>query len=217
MKPLPPSVRESVEKATATFHAALMEGGAPRAVEYLAGRGIDPSTAERFRLGYVATPEPGFERFVGRVAIPNFCAAGHVVGIKFRAIPPDDLNTDRKYDQLDVPTRLFNLRALTEAGDVIWVTEGEIDAITLSMLGAPAVAVPGANNWKRHHARILEGFDRVVLIRDDDDAGLDLAKKIGATDLPLLTVRPPRGFKDVNAAYVGARDELEKLIERTRS
>lgn len=214
MKPLQPSVRESLEAATTAFHAALMEGGATEAVEYLKGRGIDRSTAETFRLGYVATADvPGFERFVGRIAIPNICAAGRVVGFKFRSLDPE---SDFKYDSPDLPTRLFNLRALNEAEECIWVTEGEIDAITLSMLGAPAIAVPGAHNWKRHHARILEGFDRVVLVRDADDAGLDLAKKIGATDLPLLVVRPPRGFKDVNAAYVGARDELEELIERTR-
>lgn len=218
MKPLLPSVRDSLELAAATFERELAEAGARPAVEYLVGRGIDRSTAESFRLGYVATADvPGFERFVGRLAIPNICAAGHVVGFKFRALPPEDADTDRKYDGLDMPVRLFNLRALNDAEDVIWVTEGEIDAISLSMLGAPTVAVPGANNWKKHHARILEGFDRVVLVRDDDDAGLDLAKKIGATDLPLLTVRPPRGYKDVNAALAaGARDQLEELIERTR-
>ena len=215
MKPLPPSVRDSLEAATATFEAALREAGGRPAVEYLVGRGIDRSTAETFRLGYVATADvPGFERFVGRLAIPNICAAGHVVSFKFRAL--DDL-TEPKYDAPDMPTRLFNLRALNEADDCLWLTEGEIDAITLSQLGAPAVAVPGVHNWKKHYARILEGFERVVLVRDDDDAGLDLAKKLGATDLPLLTVRPPRGFKDVNAALAaGHRDELLELIERTR-
>lgn len=211
MKPLQPSVRESLELAARTFHEALAGGPGER---YLEERVIDPLTAETFRLGYVATADiPGFERFVGRLAIPNICAAGHVVGFKFRALD----GSEPKYDGLELPSRLFNLQALNEAEDCIWVTEGEIDAISLNQLGAPAVAVPGAHNWKAHHARILEGFDRVVLVRDDDDAGADLAKKMGATDLPLLTVRPPRPHKDVNAALAaGDVESLRELIERTR-
>ncbi len=54
--------------------------------------------------------------------------------------------------------RLFNLRAIAEAEDLICITEGEIDAISLESVGLPAVGVPGANSWKRHHARLFNGF-----------------------------------------------------------
>ena len=220
MRPLQASVLESLEKATSLFHDALRQGGGGPAVEYLARRGIDPASPEggavvdKFRLGYVATDDvPGFERFAGRLAIPNICASGHVVHMKFRALDPDD---DRKYDAVSLPQRLFNLRALNEAGPVLWLTEGELDAITLELLGVPAVAIPGSNNWQPHHARVLEGFERLVLIQDDDDAGENLADRLRSTELPLLVAKPPAPHKDINAAFAaGDVERLRELIERT--
>lgn len=219
MKPLPKSQRESLEAATATFHEALKsEAGAP-ARAYLAARGIDLDSpeggalAEKFRLGVVATDDvPGFERFVGRLVIPNICASGHVVHMKFRALGDEE----PKYDSLALPSRLFNLQALNDAESVLWLTEGEVDAISLALLGAPAVAIPGASSWKKHHARVLDGFERLVLIQDDDEAGSDLADRLRHTDLPVHVVRPPRGYKDTNAALAAGRiDDLQELLERT--
>lgn len=212
MKPLPSSVRESLESATAAFQATLAGGPGER---YLRERGIDHATVEKFRLGYVADAKfPGFERFIGRLAIPNICASGHVVYIKFRELPPAD--SDRKYDGPSLAQRLFNTRALNEADDCIWLTEGEIDAISLGQLGVPAMAVPGNTGWKSHYVRLLEGFERVVLIQDDDEPGAHLAKQMSATHLPLQVVKAPHGFKDVNAALAaGHEDDIRALIEGT--
>ena len=211
MKPLLPSVRESLEQAAERFASALP--GSP-AESYLRGRGLDPAWARvAFRLGYVAdNTVPGFERFAGRLAIPNLCAAGHPVGFKFRDLNPD---SDFKYD---MPTgqqqRIFNLRALVTDDDTIAVTEGEMDTIALGSLGVASVAVPGVHNWnKRRHWRLFEGFRRVVLIRDNDEAGGELAKKMLDTDLPVVVVAPPGAHKDVNDALVaGLGDELVRLV-----
>jgi DNA primase len=170
---------------------------------------------EDFRIGYVAdNTTPGFERFAGRVAIPNLCAAGHVVGIKFREIPPAD--SGKKYDApAGQQNRLFNLRALNTPSDYIALTEGEIDAISLVQLGVPAVAVPGAQAWnKARHWRLFEGYRRIVLFRDNDDAGSELVKKVLESDLPVLVVNPPHGVKDANEALVaGFGDELVNLVK----
>lgn len=219
MKPLPSSQRASLEAATVAFREALRTPAGAQGVEYLRGRGIDldspegGAVAEKFRLGFVATDDvPGFERFVGRLAIPNICASGHVVHMKFRALGDEE----PKYDSLSLPSRLFNLQALNEADSVLYVTEGEVDAISLGLLGAPAVAIPGASSWKRHHVRVLDGFERIVLVQDDDEAGADLADRLRHTDLPVHVVRPPKGHKDVNSALAAGRaDDLLELLERT--
>jgi len=209
MRPLSSSLRESLDLAVETFHKSL--AGGPGAA-YLAARGITPECSARFKLGYVDTDGvPGFERFVGRLAIPNPCATeGRIVSLKFRAIG----DQEPKYDApVGWPTRLFNLDALNSADDTIVITEGELDAITLSMYGISAIGVPGAHNWKKHHASILEGFRKVVLLRDADDAGGEMARKILATDLPVIVVQPPHGTKDANEAHVaGLGDELVRVI-----
>lgn len=183
-------------------------------MEYLAGRGVNEATASDFRLGYVATDDvPGFERFEGKLAIPNICAAGTVVGVKFRDISGDD---SHKYDQpAGQQLRMFNLRALAVESEFIAITEGEIDCITLNQLGVPAVSVSsGANSWnERRHWRLFEGYSRVVLFRDNDEAGGELAKKVLGTDLPVQVVAPPGRFKDINEAHVaGHGDQLVRLV-----
>lgn len=215
MKPLPPSVRTSLDVATTTFQMHLADGG-PAASYLSEQRGIDPVWAvERFRLGYVADDTvPGFERFTGRLAIPNICASGHVVGITFRELPP--VETERKYDgPAGVQKRLFHTRALLEGADYVAITEGELDCITLDLLGVPAVSVPsGADSWdEKRHWRLFEGFSRVIVFRDSDPAGDALPRKVLRSDLPAYVVSPPGGHKDVNAAHVaGLGAELVKLV-----
>lgn len=205
MKPLQPTVRESLEDATTRFMGWFT--GSP-AETYVAGRGLLDAWVD-FRLGYVAEPVPGFERFVGRLAIPNICASGHVVGMKFRALGDED----PKYDGLSLPSRLFNLRALNADTDVMCLTEGELDAVALGVLGVPAVAVPGKGGWKAHHHRILEQYRRIVLFRDVDGAGGELVARVTGTDLPVIVVTPPGGHKDVNDALVaGLGSELVDIV-----
>lgn len=210
MKPLLLSTRQSLEAATRTFEAGLAAPG-NSAVEYLRGRGFDHATALDFRLGFVDKVVPGYEHCVGRLAIPNRCAAGHVVGIKFRALTDD---VDPKYiKRAGDENRLFNLRALSLAGDVLFTTEGEIDTISLSSLGVPSIAIQGVDSFKDYHWRLLEGYRKVVHVRDNDGPGLELAKRLTATDLPVVVVAPPAGRHDVNDALVNAPDALRALIE----
>lgn len=196
-----------MESATATYERMLPSSPA---AAYLAGRAIDRPTAERFRLGYVEDPLPGHEHLAGRLWIPNLCAAGHPVGGKARSITSD---SGAKYLGLTgLEARLFNLAALNEFSPVIVLTEGEIDAITVTMLGFPAVAIPGAQTWRDHHVRLFEEYDEVIVVEDADGTGAALAEKIARTDLPVRVVHPPGG-KDVNECVtLGLAETLVQAI-----
>ena len=209
MKPLQPAVRRSLESATALFEAAMP--GSPAAEYVVQERGINPHIGARFRLGYVPAGVSGWERFGGRLSVPNLCASGHVVGIKFRDLTG---TSESKYDQPSAQqSRLFNLRCLAEISSLVVITEGELDAIAVSQLGFPAIGVPGASAWKRRHALLVEGYDRVVVIADADKAGRDMAKKIMEGNIPVTVVEPPGGCKDANEALVaGLGNELADLI-----
>lgn len=211
MRPLTESQKKLLEQAGGVFEEELVGGPAE---QYLEGRGIGPDLCAKHRLGYVSadTAPPWARRFAGRLAIPNLSHDGHIVGFKFRALDPD---TTPKYDQpAGQVARLFNLRALADpASDTVVLTEGEIDAITLTGYGLPAVGVPGANAWKRHHWRLFEGFPRVVLVQDADSAGDALVKALRGTPLDTVVVYPPEGTEDVNDAHMQGRgDELVAMI-----
>jgi DNA primase len=126
---------------------------------------------------------------------------------------------------------LFNLLSLRShdgvtVGDTIAVVEGEIDAVSLTQLGIPAVAIPGAHNWRPYHRRVFDGFERIVFFYDRDvtrevngkeiNAGRELLKTLMASGLPIEPAEPPGG-KDVNDAIVaGFGDRLVEIFRGKR-
>ncbi|MBK8294174.1 MAG: DUF3631 domain-containing protein [Solirubrobacterales bacterium] len=64
-------------------------------------------------------------------------------------------------------------------GRLLFLVEGEPDAITAISLGLCAIAVPGANSWRKSYVEELEGR-RVVVCFDDDPPGKKLAEKVVA-------------------------------------
>lgn len=205
MKPLSESEKASLEHAALTYQLFL-----PEAMEYLEGRGISLATAEDHRLGVVEEPIAGHEHLKGRLCIPSLGAHSHVYSLRFRSLNPEG---GPKYMGLHGETRLFNLRAVHSAGDVIAITEGEIDAITLTEIGVPAVGVCGANNWKRHHPIVFAGFEKVYVFGDGDQPGRDFSKRVCDSINNGISVSIGAG-EDVNSLFVKHGPEaVLKLME----
>jgi Toprim-like len=85
------------------------------------------------------------------------------------------------------------------AGPVLFVVEGEPDAVTATQLGLPAVAIPGTGKFDPSWpARIAEGRARVVFIPDADAPGRKAATKWAAAvaehcaDVRVLDLEPHR-------------------------
>ena len=196
--------RESLEKATAHYQANI-----GMAEEYLASRGIPLATANMFRLGVVTEPLTGHENYIGRLAIPYITKTG-VIDIRFRLMHQSEAP---KY--LGLPganTHLYNVTAAATHSKHIAVCEGEIDTITLSHMGIPAVGVPGVSNWKKHYARILQDFEVTYVFADGDQPGQEFAKKLASTLRNVVVVNMPEG-EDVNSVYskFGAQAILDKF------
>jgi DNA primase len=93
------------------------------------------------------------------------------------------------------------------------VTEGEFDAMVLTMLGLPAVAIPGAKAWRPHHRDMLSGFSRIYVWGDPDDAGAEFAQKVSSQMRTAIKVKLRDG--DVTDTYLaGGRDALADLIDK---
>lgn len=210
------------EQAVSTYQSDLV--GATSAQAYLTGRGFDHRAAATFRLGVVDRPLVGHEQYRGRLAIPYLTPAG-VVNIRFRCLKAHDCAKTviyrdakgkevycRKYLSMDgMESNLFNVLDLRKESPFIGVTEGELDAMTLSLAGIPAVGVPGVENWQSHFGRCLEDFDVIYSFADGDTAGRKFGRFL-AKEAKARPVAMPKG-KDVNKLYVeGGADALRRLL-----
>ncbi len=217
MKPNKAETRQQYQEAAAFYAQQLRDSPG---VEFLKSRKITGETAQSFHLGFVAEPYvDDHKHMVGRLAIPNITVdpSGReiVVDLKFRLLEEEKSGSPKFLSPPKAgPVRLYNLRALRSARNVLAVTEGQSDCWTVSQAGIPAIAVPGVGNWgepSSYRKRILSGFSRVILCRDSDDAGKGLERALNEVDG--LEVCNPGPFKDVSEFFIErGEDALRQLI-----
>lgn len=175
------------------------------ALAYLESRGLTREEVHRFGLGYVAEPEIGHDMFKGRLSIPyaRYPLAGGVkiLGIKFRRLEDDSGPGKGKPKYLTTPgfkPHLFNTADAIANEDWICICEGELDALTASVNGIPAVAAPGATTWQKAWNPIFLGYETVYVLADGDGPGLEFGG-IVAEQLPNVKVIPMLDGEDVNS------------------
>ena len=212
MQTLSAEQRRFFEQAASTYQTDLSGDTAAR--EYLAKRGLS-SALDTFRLGVVRRPLPGHEGYAGRLAIPYLTPAG-VVNIRFRCLRDHDHAAEHcpKYLSLpDAGTNLFNVLDLKKDAPCAVVTEGELDAMSWSLAGIPAVGSPGVDAWQKYWGRTsLRDFDVVYGAGDGDKAGAKFNSLL-AREIKARPLRFPPG-EDSNSLYAkGGADALRCLIE----
>ena len=210
MQKLSQSQKDYLREATSRYHSALPDSPGS---DYLQTRGLGwesiQQAVNRFRIGYVGDPLPGHENYKGYLAIPYLRWSADkewaVVSIRFRRVD------DGKPKYLTLPgdrPRLFNTMALLKDTANIAITEGEIDAITATVCGIPAVGVPGSQNWQPHFREPFLGYRNVYVLADGDDAGMAFATQV-ASSLPNGKIIPMPAGEDVNSLVNGkGKDEL---------
>lgn len=206
--------RSSLELAAQTYSESVDLAG-----YFLGNRGITEQAARGFHLGAVSADNalPGHERFIGMLCLP-YLSEGGVLALKFRHLDGD---SRPKYDQPSGQTpRLYNVLALSKGADVVAVCEGELDAIVCeSVLGIPAIGVPGASNWQSHWKRCFADVAEVIVVSDHDvkddgsDPGLKHAKRVvSEIGSAARLVLPPAGC-DLGewVLSAGAEEVKEKM------
>lgn len=175
---------------------------------YLASRGLGQEAAAMFRLGVVRRPLAGHEHLAGRLAIPYLAIptptgrGGGVLGMRFRCLRDHKCSDAEcpKYLGIDgMDTGLYNVADLKRPGSIIAICEGEIDTMSVSLSGIPAIGVPGVKGWKPHFSRVLDDFQEVWTPSDGDRAGSGFGKFL-AREVRARMFRLPRG-KDVNDIF----------------
>ncbi len=196
-------LRESLGTSAAAYRQALMLS--PQVLSYLSGRGISQAAIERFQLGVVDGSFADHLIFQNRIAIPYLTKLGGVAGMKFR-VPHDctDSCEHQKYIT-PYPTRIYNPLAFERAEQLgfIGISEGEFDSmIATHECDIPTAGIPGTDTWVKHPEwkRLFDGFARVLILKDQDDAGEKLANRI-THDLENATV-VDLPAKDVNETFL---------------
>ena len=167
--------------------------GSP-AEEYFHGRGFSDRAIERFKLGY--------NDETGRAVIPY-------PGIDYKIERALDPEADRKYlypSGGSVP--LFMIK--DNESDTFFVTEGQLDAISMWQAGARNVIAIGGGSY-----RLLEDakIARAIIVADRDPeekrserdnltpgerTAKNIEKLFSERGVKSITVFPPEGFKDAN-------------------
>jgi putative DNA primase/helicase len=123
----------------------------------------------------------------------------------------------------DVPRVLFGLPELQQQ-NVVYIVEGEKDALTLRGIGLAATTnAGGAGKWRREYAEQLHtaGVECVVVLPDNDDAGRrhasTVARSCSAAGMKVKVVAlptvPPKGDVSDWLDTGRTRDELITLVK----
>lgn len=122
----------------------------------------------------------------------------------------------------DLPKVLYNLRGIADA-ETVCVVEGEKDVETLRAWSIPATCNPGgAGKWLSEYRDYLTNRD-VVILRDNDDAGLNHATIVSsmlagyARSIRVINIsKLPKGdVTDWRDQEGGTAEALLDLIQRT--
>lgn len=180
--------------------------------EYLRTRGIGPQVAGTYRLGVLRNPLLGHEAFRGRLAIPYItphgivtftfrCLQGHVC--KETVVGHTKEGKPKYCPKYRAPQgmerTLYNVLDFKKDTNVIYICEGEMDAITLSVCGFAAIAIPGVSQWKDHFTRCFKDYGEIYVVADGDEAGYRLGAFL-SMEVKARAVRPPKG-EDVNSIF----------------
>jgi hypothetical protein len=219
IRPMKQKPKLALERATNKYHAALRE--APKDHpwnEWFKARGFDPEwIADMFRLGIVKNPAPGHENYLGWLSVPSLIKDRYgneiVTGLRFRN--PDTTSPTKYLMVKGQNVLLYNLRSLHDARDVVILCEGESDSWAVARADLPVVGIPGASAFggsDSHRLRLFQGFERVILLQDPDEAGAGLTRELESIEgLEVKTF--PAGTKDASEYLIAhGPDALREYV-----
>lgn len=169
-----------------------------RAKNYFSYRKINNQSCSKFVLGYSEKQD--------MVTVPVHSPDGILLGFVGRSVEGKDFKNTPGLPKSKI---LFNLNRI-KASNTVYVVESSFDAIRLDQVGFPAVATLGAN-VSVSQIRLLEKyFNNVVLIADNDEAGVIMAEKLIEKLGSMVTVvNLDKKYKDIGDMDDQSIKELE--------
>lgn len=170
----------------------------PRALRYFEGRKISKESINKFGLGYSEKQDS--------VTIPIHSPDGICIGFVARTIEGKEF---KNTPGLPKGKTLFNLHRI-KTSNIVYVVESSFDAIRLDQVGFPSVATLGANVSAAQIKLLEKYFNSIVLIADNDDAGVIMRDKLIEKLGPVVTsIYIDKKYKDIGDMDDDAIKKLE--------
>lgn len=191
---------------------ALQFDGSP-AEQYLRSRGISPETAVHFTIGY----DPAFRSSTGEEWQAVIIPTGH----NMKSFTARNISeTGKRYENRGTAA-LFNPRAIRDkVKSPLFITEGEIDALSIAEAGADAVGLGSASNVSKLTEKLKEVYPErlLILALDNDEAGRKATEALKQACIQQRinheVFNPYGAQKDANAALTA---EKEIFMNRIRN
>lgn len=181
--------------------------------DYHIKRGISTETANRFMIGY----DPQYK--FGKTSAPALIIPTGTHNFTVRNISPiaKENNRFRRYSTT-VP---FNENVLTRATKPIFITEGELDALSIIEAGGEAIGLGGTSmvsTFVGDYVKKHKPAYPLILALDNDEAGQAATEQLAA-ELDKLKVtyyryNPYGEYKDANEALLADREAFKQAITR---
>ena len=189
-----------------------------KATDYAHKRGLSDEVITRFMLGYVAEwkhPKAPNAPYSPRLIIPTSRSSYLARDTR------EELTAEqKKYSKSKVgKVRLFNAKALQTAQKPLFITEGEIDALSIIEVGGEAIALGSAANVQSF-LKLLQTqkpAQPLIIALDNDERGKKSAEELIAglqgLNIPFYRLNPYGDHKDANEALQADREALAAAVE----
>lgn len=173
-------LKERVYSRPKTIHPAMNPEG--KVSHWFATeRKIEAPTLAKFDIRVYVHGNNGAKQ--GFVVFPCFAPNGEWINSSYRALEPDEDGKKKVFQDKDCAPCLFGWQALTPEAyrsRSIVICEGQIDAMTWTQWGFPALSVPNGNGttWIDYEWDNLEVFDTIYLSFDMDGKTKDALQKV---------------------------------------
>jgi len=189
----------------------------PEALEYIKSRGISIETADRFMLGF--DPEwrspAAIRNGKNPLPSPRLIIPTGAQNYLARSI---DKNIDPKYKAMkEGAAELFNKKALQGATPV-FITEGEIDALSIIEIGGEALALGSINNLNKllDLCKSEPPAIPLILSLDNDERGKEAQGKLKAgleeLKISFFEVNTAGEYKDPNEHLTQNKEAFAALV-----
>jgi hypothetical protein len=131
-------------------------------------RGYTQQTIDEFKLGYT-----------GKYWVIPIYVNGEFKNFQCRGFDPNGNKIIRSYYE-GIGRLPFNFNRITDLyySETIYIAEKPVDVIMLEQMGYPAISSNlGAMGWDHDWSKLLMPFEKVIIIYDNDEAGLVGAKR----------------------------------------
>lgn len=201
-------------KKVFTPSTAQLKPSGSKVIDYLALRKISKETADKYLIG---------DDGKGNICFP-YMKNGERVAVKYRPARKIEKGEKKQWRETGTDTTtLFGMQHVDASCHVLYITEGEIDCLSLAEVGVPnAVSVPnGAEdlNWIESNWDFLEQFKSIVLCGDSDAPGREMVREViqrlGQHRCSVVTL--PDDCKDANEVlYKHGTDALMTSVSSAK-